>query len=150
MAEAKSQNAEIEKLKKRTAEDKYLALDPCSVAEAVDSREGPLRRHQYEFGPRRWATLTIGAGGEERNTVAAYRAASVTSLVKHLSEAKTEWAEVYDLARRGGISNKLEPPGAGESRTPEFPGKSRRCSRRSSREGGSMKAHAQALKPLSR
>ncbi|MBL0218896.1 MAG: hypothetical protein IPQ07_34115 [Myxococcales bacterium] len=120
VAEAKSQNAEIEKLK-RTAEDKYLALDPYGVAELSMAAKVRYADIQYEFGQKIGDAPIPVPVAKNENAVAAYEAQRDKNLVKYLGEAKTQWAEVYDLAKRGGISNKWSRR-AQENLGREFPG----------------------------
>ncbi len=120
VAEAKSQNAEIEKLKK-TAEDKYLALDPYGVAElsmAAKVRYGDV---QYEFGQKiSDAPIPVPVAKNEA-AVAAYETQRDKNLTKFLNEAKGQWVEVLDLSKRGGLSNKWSRR-AQENLGREFPG----------------------------
>lgn len=120
VAEAKAQNAEIEKLKK-TAEDKYLALDPYGVAElsmAAKVRYGDV---QYEFGQKiSDAPIPVPVAKNEA-AVAAYETQRDKNLQKFLNEAKVQWVEVLDLSKRGGLSNKWSRR-AQENLGREFPG----------------------------
>ena len=120
VAEAKSQNVEIEKLKK-TAEDKYLALDPYGVAElsmAAKVRYGDV---QYEFGQKiSDAPIPVPVAKNE-TMVAAYEAQRDKNLQKFLNEAKGQWVVVLDLSKRGGLSNKWSRR-AQENLGREFPG----------------------------
>lgn len=105
VAEAKAQNAEIEKLKK-AVEDKYLALDPYGVAElsmAAKVRYGDI---QYEFGQKIGNAPIPVPVAKNENAVAAYEAQRDKNLEKFLNEAKGQWVEVLDLSKRGGLSNK--------------------------------------------
>lgn len=105
VAEAKAQNAEIEKLKK-AVEDRYLALDPYGVAElsmAAKVRYGDI---QYEFGQKiSNAPIPVPVAKNEA-AVAAYETQRDKNLEKFLNEAKGQWVEVLDLSKRGGLSNK--------------------------------------------
>ncbi len=104
VAEAKSQNVAIENLKK-TAEDKYLALDPYGVAELSMAAKVRYADIQYEFGQKIGDAPIPVPVAKNENAVAAYEAQRDKNLQKFLGEAKSQWAEVYELAKRGGISN---------------------------------------------
>ncbi len=120
VAEAKAQNTSIERLKK-TAEDKYLALDPYGVAELSMAAKVRYADIQYEFGQKIGDAPIPVPVAKNENAVAAYEAQRDKNLQKFLGEAKSQWAEVYDLAKRGGISNKWSRR-AQENLGREFPG----------------------------
>ena len=105
VAEAKAQNVSIEKLKK-SAEDKYLALDPYGVAELSMAAKVRYADIQYEFGQKIGDAPIPVPVAKNENAVAAYEAQRDKNLQKFLGEAKSQWQEVYELAKRGGISNK--------------------------------------------
>ncbi len=105
VAEAKSQNAGLEK-QKLAAEDKYLSLDPYGVAEYTMAAKVRFADIQYGY------SLKIGEApipvpvAKNPAAVEAYEAQRDKNLAKYLAEARSQWIEVVDLAKRGGISNK--------------------------------------------
>ena len=104
VAEAKAQNVEIEKLK-TAAEDKYLALDPYGVAELSMAAKVRYADVQYEYGQKIGnAPIPVPVAKNEA-AVAAYEAQRDKNLEKYLGEAKSQWMEVLDLSKRGGLSN---------------------------------------------
>lgn len=117
--EAKAQNTALEKLK-TAAEDRYLALDPYGVAElsmAAKVRYGDV---QYSFGQKiADAPIPVPVAKNEV-AVAAYEEQRDKNLTKYLNEAKGQWMEVLDLAKRNGISNKWSRK-AQENLGREFP-----------------------------
>ncbi len=118
-AEMKSQAASIEK-QKTAIEDKYLALDPYGVAEysmAAKVRYGDI---QYEFG-QKVGNVPIPKPIEKvPSAVEAYQAKLDANLKRFLDEARTQWVEVLDLSKKGGISNKWSRK-AQENLGREFP-----------------------------
>jgi hypothetical protein len=104
VAEAKAQNAALEK-QKTAAEDKYLALDPYGVAEYTMAAKVRFADIQYGY------SLKIGEApipvpvAKNPAAVEAYEAQRDRNLAKYLNEARSQWIEVVDLAKRGGISN---------------------------------------------
>jgi TolA-binding protein len=120
VAEATAQNTAIAKVKK-TAEDRYLALDPYGVAElsmAAKVRYGDV---QYEYGQKIADAPIPVPVAKNPNAVAVYEEQRDKNLVKYLNEAKGQWVEVLDLSKRGGLSNKWSRR-AQENLGREFPG----------------------------
>jgi cellulose synthase operon protein C len=107
LAEAKSQAAQLERLKTQV-EDKYLALDPYGVAEY--SMAAKVRFGDIQYGAaQKIADAPIPVPVAKSNNdevIAAYETQRDANLKKKLDEAKLQWSEVYDLAKKGGISNK--------------------------------------------
>jgi cellulose synthase operon protein C len=107
LAEARAQAAQLDKLKTQ-AEDRYLALDLYGVAEY--SMAAKVRFGDVQYGAaQKIADAPIPApvaksGNDE--VIAAYETQRDANLKKKLDEARLQWSEVYDLAKRGGISNK--------------------------------------------
>lgn len=102
--EAKKQNAAIEKAK-TAAEDQYLALDAYGVAElsmAAKVRYGDI---QFTFGQKLSDAPIPVPVAKNPAAVEAYEAQRDKNLTKFVNEAKGQWMEVVDLAKRGGISN---------------------------------------------
>jgi tetratricopeptide (TPR) repeat protein len=103
-AEAKSQGDAL--LKQKTAvEDKYLALDAYGIVEytmAAKVRYGDI---QYSYGTKLSdAPIPVPVAASDE-AVAAYETQRDQNLEKYLAEAKLQWSEVLDLAKRNGISN---------------------------------------------
>jgi tetratricopeptide (TPR) repeat protein len=120
IAEAKAQSTTLEK-GKRAAEDKYLALDAYGVAElsmAAKVRYGDI---QYSFGTKVADAPIPVPVAKNPDAVAAYEGQRDKNLEKFLNEAKGQWAQVLDLAKQGGISNKWSRR-AQENLGREFPG----------------------------
>jgi len=107
LAEAKSQAAQLDKLKTQV-EDKYLALDPYGVVEY--SMAAKVRFGDIQYGAaQKIADAPIPVPVAKSNNdevIAAYETQRDANLKKKLDEAKLQWSEVYDLAKKGGISNK--------------------------------------------
>ncbi|HEX2686619.1 MAG TPA: tetratricopeptide repeat protein [Kofleriaceae bacterium] len=107
LAEAKSQSAQLEKLKAQT-EDKYLALDPYGVVEY--SMAAKVRFGDIQYGAaQKIADAPIPvpvARSNNDDVIAAYETQRDANLKKKLDEAKQQWSEVYDLAKKAGISNR--------------------------------------------
>ncbi|TMQ07697.1 MAG: hypothetical protein E6J91_34920 [Deltaproteobacteria bacterium] len=107
LAEAKAQAAQLDKLK-TTAEDKYLALDSYGVVEY--SMAAKVRFGDIQYGAAQKIAdapipVPVARSGNE-DVVAAYETQRDANLKKKLDEAKLQWTEVYDLAKKGGLSNK--------------------------------------------
>jgi tetratricopeptide (TPR) repeat protein len=107
LAEAKSQAAQLDKLKTQ-AEDKYLALDPYGVVEYTMASK--VRFGDIQYGAAQKIAdapipVPVAKSGNE-DVIATYETQRDANLKKKLDEAKLQWSEVYDLAKKGGISNK--------------------------------------------
>ncbi len=104
VAEATKQNEAIEKAK-RTVEDKYLALDAYGIVEysmAAKVRYGDI---QLSFGQKILEAPIPTPVAKVASAVEAFEAQRDQNLQKYTNEAKGQWMEVVDLAKRGGISN---------------------------------------------
>ena len=104
VAEATNQNNAISKAK-TAAEDQYLALDAYGIAElsmAAKVRYGDI---QLDFGQKILAVPVPVPVAKVPEAVAAYEAQRDKNLLKYTDEAKGQWLQVVDLAKRGGISN---------------------------------------------
>jgi len=66
--------------------------------------------------------------------IGAYETQRDANLKKKLDEAKLQWTEVYDLAKKGGISKPVEPQGAREPRS-RIPGRIHSVAPRRSSKG---------------
>jgi len=107
LAEAKAQAAQLDRLKTQ-AEDKYLALDPYGVAEY--SMAAKVRFGDIQYGAAQKIAdapipVPVARSGNDE-VIAAYETQRDANLKKKLDEAKLQWTEVYDLAKKGGVSNK--------------------------------------------
>ena len=122
LAEAKAQAAQLDRLKTQ-AEDKYLALDPYGVAEY--SMAAKVRFGDIQYGAAQKIAdapipVPVARSGNDE-VVAAYETQRDANLKKKLDEARLQWSEVYDLAKKGGVSNKWSRK-ALENLGREFPG----------------------------
>ena len=119
VAEAKAQNASLEK-QKTSAEDRYLALDAYGVAEYTMAAKVRYADIQYGFGTKIADAPIPVPVAKNPDAVAAYETQRDRNLQKYLNEAKSQWIEVVDLAKRGGLSNKWSRK-AQENLGREFP-----------------------------
>lgn len=93
---------------KTKIEDKYLALDPYGVAEYTMAAKVRYAEIQYAYG-NKLANAPIPtpiANHPNPDVLAAYQNKLDANVKKYLDEAKSQWVEVVDLAKRGGISNR--------------------------------------------
>jgi tetratricopeptide (TPR) repeat protein len=107
LAEAKAQSAQLDRLRTQT-EDKYLALDAYGVIEysmAAKVRFGDIQYSAAQKIADAPIPVPVARSGNE-DVVAAYETQRDANLKKKLDDAKLQWSEVYDLAKRGGLSNK--------------------------------------------
>jgi tetratricopeptide (TPR) repeat protein len=107
LAEAKAQAAQLDRLKTQ-AEDRYLALDPYGVAEY--SMAAKVRFGDIQYGAAQKIAdapipVPVAKSGNDE-VIAAYETQRDANLKKKLDEARLQWSEVYDLAKKGGVSNK--------------------------------------------
>jgi tetratricopeptide (TPR) repeat protein len=105
VAEAKLQSKQMSDAKTK-AEDKYLAMDPYGVAEysmAAKVRYGMIA---YEYGTKLGNVPIPTPIAKNDALVEAYQNQLDANVKKYLDEAKGQWIEVVDLAKKGGISNK--------------------------------------------
>jgi tetratricopeptide (TPR) repeat protein len=122
LAEAKAQAAQLDRLKTQ-AEDKYLALDPYGVVEysmAAKVRFGDIQYSAAQKIADAPIPVPVAKSGNDE-VIAAYETQRDANLKKKLDEAKLQWSEVYELAKKGGISNKWSRR-ALENLGREFPG----------------------------
>ena len=107
LAEAKAQAAQLDRLKTQ-AEDKYLALDAYGVVEYTMAAK--VRFGDIQYGAaQKIADAPIPVPVAKSNNdevIGAYETQRDANLKKKLDEAKLQWREVYDLAKKGGLSNK--------------------------------------------
>lgn len=87
-------------------QDKYLALDVYGVAEYSMAAKVRFGDTLYQFaGKLSDAPLPVPVA-KNPDAVAAFEETRDRNLQKYLNEAKAQWAEVVDLAKKGGISNR--------------------------------------------
>ena len=110
---------------KLKAEDKYLALDAYGVAEytmATKVRFADIQYlHAQKIANAPIPTPIAKAGQSNPDLLATFETTRDQNLRKFLEEAKRQWMEVVDLAKRGGISNRWSRL-AQENLGREFPG----------------------------
>jgi tetratricopeptide (TPR) repeat protein len=122
LAEAKAQAAQLDRLKTQ-AEDRYLALDPYGVAEysmAAKVRFGDIQYSAAQKIADAPIPVPVARSGNDE-VIAAYETQRDANLKKKLDEAKLQWSEVYELAKKAGISNAWSRR-ALENLGREFPG----------------------------
>ncbi|HEU4610648.1 MAG TPA: hypothetical protein VFS15_01170, partial [Kofleriaceae bacterium] len=114
-----AQKDSIEKLRK-TAEDKYIALDQFGVLEASMAAKVRFGDIQYDRAMK-IADIPIPKIIQNNGAaVVAFETQRDEQLKKDLDEAKLNWSEVADLAKRGGVSNEWSQH-ALENLAREFP-----------------------------
>jgi hypothetical protein len=110
---------------KLKAEDKYLALDAYGIAEytmATKVRFADIQYgHAQKIANAPIPTPIAKAGQANPDIIATFETTRDQNLKKFLDEAKRQWVEVVDLAKRGGISNRWVRL-AQENLGREFPG----------------------------
>jgi len=105
VAEAKLQSKQMLDAKTK-AEDKYLALDAYGVAEYTMAAKVRYGIIAYEYATK-LGNIPIPAPVAKNDAlVEAYQTKLDENVKKYLDEAKGQWIEVVDLAKKGGISNK--------------------------------------------
>jgi cellulose synthase operon protein C len=117
--ELQAQQAQIEKLRKQV-EDKYIVLDQFGVLEASMAAKVRFGDIQYDRA-QKIANIPIPKVIANNDVaVAAFEEQRDKNLARDLDEAKLNWAEVVELAKRGGVSNRWSQL-AHESLAREFP-----------------------------
>ena len=114
-----AQKDSIEALRKK-AEDKYIALDQYGVLEASMAAKVRFGDIQYDRAQKVGNIPTPKIIASTPSAVEQFEAQRDAALKKDLDEAKTDWAEVVDLAKKGGVSNKWSQH-ANENLAREFP-----------------------------
>lgn len=100
-----AQQDQIQNLRKQ-AEDKYIALDQFGVLEATMAAKVRFGDIQYDRA-QKIANIPIPKIIQNNDAaVEAFEAQRDAALMKDLEEAKLNWAEVAELAKRGGVSNR--------------------------------------------
>ncbi|MDB4957232.1 MAG: Tetratricopeptide repeat protein, partial [Myxococcales bacterium] len=118
-AQILAQKASIDKIKK-AVEDKYIALDQYKVAELTMAAKVRYGDIQYDYG-QKVANIPIPKIIQNNDAaVQAFTAKVDEDLKKYLAEAKGDWAEVVDLSKKNGLSNKWSQH-ANENLAREFP-----------------------------
>lgn len=108
---AKQLKANLEKVTTE-AQDKYLVLDEFGVAEysmAAKVRFGEtLARFAEKLfqAPTPKFVLDLDKRNPDAGAVAAYEDGLTKNLAKYVDQAKAQWVEVVDLAKKSGVSNR--------------------------------------------
>jgi hypothetical protein len=107
------------------AEDRYLALDAYGIAEYSMAAKVRYADIQYGYAQKianaPIPTPIMRAGDANPDLIAQFETQRDQNLKKYLDEARAQWLQVVDLAKRGGISNRWSRL-AQESLGREFPG----------------------------
>jgi len=118
-AEIQKQKDSIEKVRK-TAEDKYIALDQYGVLDASMAAKVRFGDIQYDRAQKIANFPIPKIIANNAQVVEAFENARDEALKKDLEEAKLDWQDVYDKAKAGGVSNKWSQHAA-ENLAREFP-----------------------------
>jgi hypothetical protein len=114
-----AQRDKIQALRKQ-AEDKYIGLDDFGVLEATMAAKVRFGDIQYDRAMK-IADIPIPKIIQNNDAVIAqFETQRDAALKKDLDEARLNWAEVADLAKKGGVSNKWSQH-ALENLAREFP-----------------------------
>ncbi len=114
-----AQQKQIQDLRKKT-EDKYIELDQYGVLEASMAAKVRFGDIQYDRA-QKIANIPIPKIIQNNDAaIAQFETQRDAALQKDLEEAKLNWSEVADLAKRGGVSNKWSQK-ALENLAREFP-----------------------------
>jgi TolA-binding protein len=110
---------------KTKAEDKYLALDAYGMAEYTMAAKVRFADIQYGYAQKianAPIPVPIARAGEANpDLIARFETTRDANLKKYLDEARSQWVEVVDVAKKGGISNRWSRL-ARENLGREFPG----------------------------
>ena len=107
LAEAKAQAAQLDRLKTQ-AEDRYLALDAYGVIEytmAAKVRYGDIQYGAAQKIADAPIPVPVARSGNDE-VISTYETQRDANLKKKLDDAKQQWVEVHELAKKGGVSNK--------------------------------------------
>lgn len=100
-----AQQEQIQNLRKQ-AEDKYIALDQFGVLEATMAAKVRFGDIQYDRA-QKIANIPIPKIIQNNDdAIVAFETQRDAALKKDLDEAKLNWSEVAELAKRGGVSNR--------------------------------------------
>ncbi|MGE5181182.1 MAG: tetratricopeptide repeat protein, partial [Acidobacteriota bacterium] len=122
----KTVKAEIGKLKdsiektRKATEDKYIALDQYGVLEASMAAKVRFGDIQYDRAQKLGDFPAPKIIQNNPDAIAAFENSRDEALKKDLDEAKTDWADVLDAAKKGGVSNHWSQHAA-ENLAREFP-----------------------------
>jgi hypothetical protein len=111
IAESQKIKANLEKLTLQT-QDKYAELDKFGVAEysmAYKVRYGEtLARFAEKLAqtPTPKYVLDLQKRNPDSDAIAVYEEGLAKNLKKYIDEAKAQWVEVVDLAKKNGVSNR--------------------------------------------
>jgi len=114
-----AQGDQVKKLQK-TVEDKYIALDQFGVLEASMAAKVRYGDIQYDSAQKIHDIPVPKIIASNDQAVAQYEETRDKALDVKLKEAKTDWSEVVDIAKKGGVSNKWSQH-ALENLAREFP-----------------------------
>jgi tetratricopeptide (TPR) repeat protein len=114
-----AQQDSIQKLRKQT-EDMYIGLDQYGVLEASMAAKVRFGDIQYDRAQKIGNIPLPKIIQTNDAAIAAFETSRDAALKKDLDEAKLNWSEVADLAKRGGVSNKWSQK-ALENLAREFP-----------------------------
>lgn len=114
-----AQRDSIESLRKK-AEDNYIGLDQYGVLEASMAAKVRFGDIQYDRATKVGNIPVPKIIAANDQVVAQFESQRDAALAKDLNEAKQDWAEVVDLAKKGGVSNKWSQH-ANENLAREFP-----------------------------
>ncbi|HWO17818.1 MAG TPA: hypothetical protein VNO30_03555 [Kofleriaceae bacterium] len=110
---------------KTKAEDQYLALDAYGIAEYTMAAKVRFADIQYSYAQKianaPIPTPIAKASEANPDLLVRFETTRDENLKKYLDEAKRQWLEVVDAAKRGGISNRWSRL-AQENLGREFPG----------------------------
>ncbi|MFT3695039.1 MAG: hypothetical protein QM831_18015 [Kofleriaceae bacterium] len=118
-AQIEAQKQEVEGPRKK-AEDKYIGLDQFGVLEASMAAKVRFGDIQYDRGQKIADIPAPKMLEQNPDVLAQFEQQRDEALKKDLDEAKRDWAEVVDLAKKGGVSNKWSQH-ANENLAREFP-----------------------------
>jgi hypothetical protein len=123
-AEIEAQQKQLADAKAK-AEDRYLALDAYGVAEYTMAAKVRFADIQYGYAQKianaPIPTPIAKAGEANPDLIARFETTRDQNLKKYLDEARSQWVEVVDAAKKGGLSNRWSRL-AQENLGREFPG----------------------------
>ncbi len=114
-----AQQDQIQNLRKQT-EDKYISLDEFGVLEATMAAKVRFGDIQYDRAMKISNIPIPKIIQNNDDAIVAFETQRDAALQKDLAEAKLNWAEVAELAKRGGVSNEWSQH-ALENLAREFP-----------------------------
>jgi hypothetical protein len=114
-----AQQEKIQELRKQ-AEDKYIGLDQYGVVEATMAAKVRYGDIQYDRVMKIGDIPIPKIIQNNDEAIAQFETQRDAGLKKGLDEARTNWAEVAELAKKGGVSNKWSQH-ALENLAREFP-----------------------------